>query len=121
MVNKTGDKNFVIECENFFSILEKNSDIDWFKLDIEGWEYLIVKQFNDQNFNFKKWQIEFHNFDANRMYEIIPFIRLLQRLWYFVDRIDTFWKIISFEEIRTLNYKVFTLYFYGFREGNEML
>lgn len=111
MMKSSGKKSFVVQCINFFDIIQKYPDIDGIKLDIEGGEYTIVKQFTSENFHFKKWQIEFHDLDADKFSVLSIFIGLLQSQWYIFEFIDIYGKIISYEEIKNLSNRIFTMYF----------
>ena len=53
-------KEVTVVCKDIFTILDKY-DFDWLKMDIEWWEFPIVKSLVDNNkFPFKKWVVEFH-------------------------------------------------------------
>lgn len=50
----------IVQCKDIFSILDKY-EFDWIKMDIEWWEYPIIKVLmNLEKFTFKKGIIEFH-------------------------------------------------------------
>ena len=83
--------------------------------------YLIKSSFFDKivfsffflnNFLFKKWQIEFHNFDKEKYNIISPFINLLLKLWYNLEYIDVNWITINEDKIKNIQYDIFTIYFY---------
>ena len=60
-----------IKNYNIIDILKENK-FDWLKLDIEWWEYDIIKPIIDGwLFNFKKWIIEFHELDIKEKLEYL--------------------------------------------------
>ena len=60
-----------IKNYNLIDILKANN-FDWLKLDIEWWEYDILKPIIDNwLFKFKKWIIEFHELDKKESMEFL--------------------------------------------------
>lgn len=60
-----------IKNYNIIDILKANN-FDWLKLDIEWWEYDILKPIIDNwLFKFKKWIIEFHELDKKESMEFL--------------------------------------------------
>lgn len=61
--------NIKIKNYNIIDLL-KNDNFDWLKLDIEWWEYDILKPIIDAwLFKFKKWIIEFHDLNKREYKE----------------------------------------------------
>ncbi len=111
-INTIWSKSFKIQCINYFDIIKNNPDIDGIKIDIEWWEYQIVPQFNEKNFTYKKWQIEFHDFNEEKHAIIMWFLSLLENLLYVSQYLDVNWNNINSKEVINCEYSIFTLYFY---------
>lgn len=98
---QTNWQSIMVKNYNILNLLEENN-FDWLKIDIEGWEYDILKPIIDAwLFNFQKWIIEFHDLNQqnNKKY-VENFLRFLKTNWYKFKIYDNekntveFWKSI---------------------------
>lgn len=86
LYENTNNKDIIkinIESENILKYL----DYDIIKMDIEGWEYSIFKEFINNNIKlkYKLWYIEVHFFKENvniNYNEFIMFKDYLEKQWY---------------------------------------
>ncbi len=87
----------------------------WFdaiKLDIEWWEYELIK--NNKSFWrwLKVWQIEFHHFNhEDKLNTLTSLVKNLMVNWYSVIFLDEYGNVIKYEKIKLYGCKVFTLLF----------
>ena len=104
---KPSPSNSLIKIKNINIInLLKEISFDGLKLDIEGWEYNIIKYLIDNKlFNFKKWIIEFHDISLkDNLYFLEEFIKYIQKSNYKYFLITNENKRISISDLHFLNF-----------------
>ena len=91
--------NVRIKNYNIVELL-KSDNFDWLKIDIEWWEYNILKPIiNNGLFKFKKWFIEFHDLDKKENMEYLEqFDNLLKKMWYNTEFFNNEKKVIKINE-----------------------